>query len=406
MNPWAGTLLMLLLMASSAEAQNHPCSDAEAARARIVHKGRFLSVVDGADLAVASFCDPDGPELVALLDSELRDQHYAPAVTIATIAAEHNIDYKIPACPRGSGCELFVRIAKLPPKLRSLVAADPRITQSVPAASGGAPNIPDHYFLSLFARHSSSKVGHYQITRSGAQKYVSEYSDGFSDAAISLLQDASRDADFFEWKHPQAHAQSPNGDDGLLSGTQVKAKADYIQWERDVLRKVDDLCARNDVRSALYWTGYALHGIQDLAFHRGISNAEHAWRDYSRTVTGEHGVDTRYQLSSKKTLAEYGTEEFLRRLRNRLAGRNQVACWNQMRKSKPRPLTAANKKTLHGADPDLSLDELVRYRHLAGVVDAAGGGQAGVFINPQWVTLSDEVGRASLASFLDEMFKP
>ncbi len=384
-----------------------PCSDAVAARARIVHDNQLLPIVDGTDLALMSFCDPDGPKLVALLDATLLDHSYAPVPTVARIAADRNVHYEPPPCTRGSGCEFFVRIAELPPGLRSVVAADPRITQSVPASSGGAPNIPDHYFLSLFARHSSSKVGHYQITRSGTQTYGPDYSDAFSNAAIELMQDASRDADFFEWKHPQAHAQSPNGNDGLLSGTQVKAKADYIQWERDVLRKIDDLCASNEVRSALYWTGYALHGIQDLAFHRGISNAEHAWRDYGRAVTGEHGVDTSFLFNDKKALAEYGTKEFLRRLRGRLTGRNEIDCWNRMRQSSPRPLTASEKKTLHGGEPDISLDELLRYHHLAEVVDAAGAGQGSVLINPQWVTLtSNEVDRASLAPFLDEIFNP
>ena len=64
----------------------------------------------------------------------------------------------------------------------------------------------------------------------------------------------------------------------LFEKPPAEARAAFIRWSQCQLKRVADACTK-PAEERLYWLGYALHGVQDLAFHQGISNAEHAYRD-------------------------------------------------------------------------------------------------------------------------------
>jgi len=63
------------------------------------------------------------------------------------------------------------------------------------------------------------QTGHWDVTGETAERF------GFSSAAIAILRDAAQDPDFYEWTHPAAHAQTPDGVDLLPEGDPQRAKA-------------------------------------------------------------------------------------------------------------------------------------------------------------------------------------
>lgn len=118
------------------------------------------------------------------------------------------------------------------------------------------------------------RTGHADVTREAAEQF------GFSPAATSILGDAAQDPDFFEWSNPAAHAQTPDEVDDLHDpgSRQVliqRAQRAFQDWGR---RTFERTLARADdePRVALYWLGYLLHGIEDLAPHAGRTHGEHA----------------------------------------------------------------------------------------------------------------------------------
>jgi hypothetical protein len=120
---------------------------------------------------------------------------------------------------------------------------------------------------------SPGKTGHYDVTREAAEQF------GFSPAATAILADAAQDPDFYEFTRPAAHAQTPDEVDRLpeadRSAAIDAAVAAYHAWIRDCFARAKATAAE-DPRLALYWVGYVLHAIEDLAPHAGRTNGEHA----------------------------------------------------------------------------------------------------------------------------------
>ncbi|OPY79100.1 MAG: Clostripain family protein [Syntrophorhabdus sp. PtaU1.Bin058] len=119
-------------------------------------------------------------------------------------------------------------------------------------------------------------IGHWEVT----DKVAGEM--GFSSPACDILCDAAQDPDFYDFGTVAAHAQTP--DEADLCGSDSARRAeiidraitDYVSWIGGLFQRFVRALKNGDVRTALYWLGYLLHSVEDLAVHKGITNGEHA----------------------------------------------------------------------------------------------------------------------------------
>ena len=112
--------------------------------------------------------------------------------------------------------------------------------------------------------------GHLEITGDVLRSF------GFPENAIDVVGDASQDPDFYDWNTPCAHAQTNNGADGRTTERAKGAEKNYLGWIEQLTEKLVS-ATNKDLRSGLFLLGYVLHGIQDLATHKGITNAQHSY---------------------------------------------------------------------------------------------------------------------------------
>lgn len=174
--------------------------------------------------------------------------------------------------------------------------------------SGGLP------FASLLGH--LGKAGHFELSKSSAKDA------GFSAKASALLADASRDADFLEWTNPAAHAQTPNDANAMLVGDPKTNKAAFQKWVADKHARAVRACQDGDYSKALYLVGYALHGVQDLAFHEGMSNAEHSHADNIQN----RNIDSQERYDSKFALAKRLSDVLLVRFKRSI----KPDCWSKL----------------------------------------------------------------------------
>ncbi|MHB8772756.1 MAG: clostripain-related cysteine peptidase [Syntrophales bacterium] len=120
------------------------------------------------------------------------------------------------------------------------------------------------------------RIGHWEVTA----KVVEEM--GFSAPAAELICAAAQDPDFYDFCTVAAHAQTPDSADRFRSSgakrTAIIAEAvdAHVAWVDAQFRRCASALEQDDLRAALYWLGYGLHGVEDLAVHAGITNGEHA----------------------------------------------------------------------------------------------------------------------------------
>lgn len=150
------------------------------------------------------------------------------------------------------------------------------------------------YFSILTGDHSP---GHLELTSDALKKF------GFSDDAICIAGDAAQDPDFYEWYNPAAHAQT---DCDLETGTTNQnpnaAISAYLQWV--CKQKKRFLAAKND-EHALFFLGYLLHGVQDLASHQGVTNAQHSYESY---VTHQNDNDCDHSETNRDTARQFSAQ--------------------------------------------------------------------------------------------------
>lgn len=119
-------------------------------------------------------------------------------------------------------------------------------------------------------------IGHWEVTG----KVIEEM--GFSAPGGNVLCDAAQDPDFYDFGTVAAHAQTPDeadlcGQDSAKRTAIIdKAVNDYVGWVDAQFQRCTSALQKGKVRLSLYWLGYALHGVEDLAVHKGITNGEHA----------------------------------------------------------------------------------------------------------------------------------
>lgn len=112
--------------------------------------------------------------------------------------------------------------------------------------------------------------GHLEVTTEALK------SRGFSGNAITIAADASQDPDFYSWSVAASHAQTENDSEGRTAESRDQAIGNYVAL---IKSRTAQLCgiARQEARKGLYLLGYILHSIQDLATHKGITNAQHSY---------------------------------------------------------------------------------------------------------------------------------
>jgi hypothetical protein len=165
------------------------------------------------------------------------------------------------------------------------------------------PRFPSGGWLSALAGDHSP--GHWELTRDALKEI------GFSADAVSVAADAAQDPDFYEWNNPAAHAQTAcDPDTGATTQVNDVAIAAFRAWFET--RKGQFVQAGKDSH-ALFFLGYLLHGIQDLASHQGVTNAQHAYDSY---VLHPNGDDCDH-LEANRDTARAFVAQLLPRLRAR-----------------------------------------------------------------------------------------
>lgn len=146
--------------------------------------------------------------------------------------------------------------------------------------------------------------GHFELTTKALQKV------GFGTDAISVASDGAQDPDFYEWNTPSAHAQTDNDSQGRTSKNQSDAIGAYLSWVKTQVGKMVSVTPTSP-KNGLFFLGYVLHGVQDLASHRGITNAQHSYETYvtpGQSKDGDH-------LPANLTLADNFSNQFLARIK-------------------------------------------------------------------------------------------
>jgi hypothetical protein len=231
------------------------------------------------------------------------------------------------------------------------------------------------------------KEGHYEITLAAAGKSPFE----FKMPSLAILADASRDADFIEWTNPAAHAQTQNDNAGKIQGTTAENQQRFVDWVTDKMSKAAKACSQGNYSGALYLVGYSLHGVQDLAFHEGITNAEHS---YSDNVEDKH-IDSKERYNEKFDLAI----DLSHKLLSRFSESMPAGCWEQIRSGKQvGSLGTAKRSWLIGPGKyDFTYESYREYQDLAALVRAALDRQeeeSAYFVNQRWLDERDRSGSA------------
>lgn len=206
----------------------------------------------------------------------------------------------------------------------------------------------------------SARNGHSDVT-SRAAVAVRAQGVTFSSNAIDVLADASQDPDFFAWTNMAAHGQTPTGTDGLPGDVQA-AKKRWAEFVSGNLTRAAEQCQRGDeasVRRALYFTGYAVHAVEDVASHRGRTNEEHSYNAYVEEKNPD--LDPKAVALAEEMAATF----FVAALRGRLAG-----CVERFKSYQGGAVLWPEKTGALGFRFEMTPQELVKYKEARAVFAA------------------------------------
>lgn len=154
------------------------------------------------------------------------------------------------------------------------------------------PSFPSGGFLSVITGDNSP--GHLELTSDALNKF------SFSKDAISIASDASQDPDLYEWYNPAAHAQTDCDLNTGATRDAAFAEGRYLQWCVDRKNQFDNSASNEE---ALFFLGYLLHGVQDLASHQGVTNSQHAYESYVLCKNGKEDCD--HKEANRQKAREY-----------------------------------------------------------------------------------------------------
>lgn len=130
------------------------------------------------------------------------------------------------------------------------------------------------------------------LTRRGPYGHVLGHSDITSQSlsalegptpsadALNLLGRASQAPDVYAWSTTTLHAHTTAPIDGVSPEAIAVSREEYVQQAVVFLAQFERLVRAGDDARALFALGLVLHGVQDLAYHRGMTFAEHSGLAY------------------------------------------------------------------------------------------------------------------------------
>jgi hypothetical protein len=168
--------------------------------------------------------------------------------------------------------------------------------------------------------------GHLEITGEVLRSF------GFPENAIDILGDASQDPDFYDWYKPCAHAQTNNDEIGRTTEFREEAERKYITWIKQLTERIVSV-TNTDVRAGLFLLGYILHSIQDLATHKGITNAQHSYLSklFGRKEDPDHIEENRTKAREySKKYIEFLRKKYSKSYKKLLAYEGRLLPWDKL----------------------------------------------------------------------------
>jgi hypothetical protein len=317
--PWRFSGLALLVLSPLTLAQQPALGFGDCSvealttlRSRVLQEGKLRPIIVTKDVAQLSACEGASSGSVYDRTVSTLSRDYVVEIREVKIAPESQgplADSAREICGKAEHCDVEIYRRR-----------DYDTPLEIPfAKSGGLP-------FAQFLGHLG-QAGHFEITGQGARATEQRINTRWTPEALKVLQDASRDADFYDWSNPAAHAQTPNDDvTGKISGqSQDAAKAAFVGWTQSLLAKSVAACRDSKYKQALYLLGYALHGPQDLVFHEGITNAEHSFRDFVE----KRQIDAVDHFDEKRMLAVEATRQMLLMFRSKV-DLEAPGCWSNL----------------------------------------------------------------------------
>lgn len=250
--------------------------------------------------------------------------------------------------------------------------AQQRLATQPQASSGNTGDVAG-FIMKVCSTGFKDIKGHAELTRSALETVEPSWS---KKPVLTFMADASQDADFYQWRFPAAHAQTPNVPvDKATPGDSTAAFNSFLVWIRTYLAKSAAACEAGNIQESAYYAGFVLHALQDAATHQGRTNAEHSYN--AKTSKNPDWEDIYLNK------AEVLTEHALRAMRNRVLSKCWARFGTEIRVSK---MPQSWKKEQLGKW-DLSPEELSKYSGLAKVYADAGAGSA---LEVRWFTYDDD----------------
>jgi hypothetical protein len=247
--------------------------------------------------------------------------------------------------------------------------------------------------------------GHYEITTRSLVDVSKALNVTWTAQLVTLMADASGDADFYHWRLPAAHAQTGNDDiTGRINQTQEYAKQAFENWVTTGLRRSVVQCdAGRAPEATLYLLGYTIHAVQDLAFHEGMTNAEHAFNDFANESPVDSTANPNY--AEKMKLAQAGTSRLLIAYFTNLR-LVSPQCWRSVVAFAGGGLDAqSRKKAASLGERDFGVTALWEYWRLSSPVEDAvnsGADMRPYFVRPSWLNNRREV---DMNAIVDRLIK-
>ena len=379
LRPRLGLIFLLLAGASTtAAAQGLAISDCSSAALRtlnsriFVSKGKLRPLVFSRDVLHLTACEGLGPKSTGYRIEQLLKRDFLlenREITISERSTNPLAPAARDACDGTSPCVVEIYRRK-----------SHKVSGIIPyAKSGGLP-------FGQFLGHVGA-AGHYEITGRGAAAQAALAKEFWSVRALEVLKDAARDPDFYEWLNPAAHAQTRNDDStGRIDQDQANAKSTFESWTRKWLASSEIACKEGRTRDALYLLGYSLHGVQDLVFHEGITNAEHSFRDFIEDLQ----IDAGDNYDGKLNMAAAATVQVLSEFRARLST-TSPSCWGRMQGFSGESYLYPGEKesALNLKGKDFGVTAYLQYRALAtkvrDAVTAPASHSMDYFIAEHWL---------------------
>ena len=204
--------------------------------------------------------------------------------------------------------------------------------------------------------------GHWEVTAEAVRRLRTSRETGFEglgEEAVKVMQDAAQDPDFYEWGNPSAHAQAGN-DPNTGRAQPGPWQQHWIDWTRERFGRAIAAARAGRGDEALFWVGYALHAVQDLAAHRGRTNAEHSYNHHAEDHNPDEDTEA---IEHAKHLAVLT----LRALPTAFGD-----AWGALESYRgPGTLSAGDKERLLGHGWDFGAGAYFAYRRLSGLFETS-----------------------------------